>query len=169
MLTASGSWSLALTGMEQILADTTAFRDRSGATTSDKAKERIHYGLAKLAELGTNERPCAVLAHGGGGALAIGAGDAIVMGSNGQIVVVLVDNAKYRNHEKQSYLDFCNWVGQIFDGVGDLAGVDYESNTKVYWAFNGGETLIEPTRTGLDMRSSEDYWIAAFAWNHRVE
>jgi len=169
---ASGSRSEALAAIEEMLADSSTFRTRVSAADRAAAKAKIYYGSANLADaVSAAERPLAVLALGGGSSLQIGDGDQIELGRDGEYILALVDDADSDHTDKESYLDFLNFMGGVEDDIDDLARDDYDSGTKVYWPVIEIRIILEPARPKRDWRQveGEDYWIGIFALGHKVD
>lgn len=156
-VTAAGSLSLALAGVRTLLLASDAFVDRitdawPGATPADS----IYYDTVTAIEGLHERRPYALVKYAERGSHVIAEGVAVDLIVSGGILLLLEDNANYRDDHNDSYLDYCNWIGSVMDEIEILSGSDD------YLPFRS-DLIFSPQRTERGKRQEDhDYWTAAF-------
>lgn len=169
-MTYTGSLALRLTGAEELLARSAAFRARVGAGTVAQAKERVYCGeltlddvLAMLAG-GTLEvaRPCAILGVQRHSYTQLGQGAALTLGASGGVWVLFSDNPRTGHDHKTSLLDFTDWISAVMDEVAALVATDIGAANYTLWPFHRIELFFEPYRPDVADRETDDFWLGGY-------
>jgi hypothetical protein len=167
MHAARGSLSLAVVGLENLLADSPVFRAALDppAANADEAKRHIHLeellGIDRALKL-RDQRPLAVIVPERHGYEQIGIGAGIDMGALGGVVAILAKNTLASDDPRAIVLDFDNWLGGVLDDLTELVG------RSEYFPFRTIEVIEGPLRADLDERVEDDYWVAAVLFSHGV-
>lgn len=158
-VTASGSMALAIDAARTLVLASTAFTARvAAAPTQGTAAEHVYLDIAENYDRLQDLRPFLSLKYADRNSVVIAEGVAVDLIVNGDLVLVIEDNANYPEptDHNDSYLDFLNFAGGVIDDIEELSGSD------AYLPFRS-EMLIAPRRTPRAEREEKnDYWATAF-------
>jgi len=163
------SLTLAIEGLETLVADSPTFRAKlgvdSGAGHREKAARYI-YWFSQSLEQDLYKKPAAIIAFGGAALVEFGQGEKMLLGTASEVVLMLAAPSEGRD-SKPSGKAFLAFAGGVFDDIGDNSGNDY--GTGVYFPFSSGRTLFDPRRTELKHRNAGvDYWLTGFAFENHI-
>ena len=176
-ITATSSMAIALSGIVDLLAQSTVFQNRMAAWHDEAASEanaRLHiFGFDQYnpADDSNIVRPFAVVGTTRHVWDAICQGSVIQYLPTGTVLVILVDDARYADcfrdnavdGQLDSYMDALNWMGGIFDGWSGSVG------TGAGFPIPHIEPVVEPSRPDVTARESDDFWISMWACNYGEE
>lgn len=170
-VTATSSLALAVQGLIDLIAESTTFQNRVATYHSIAASEanaRLHiYGFDQFDNIeGSRDmRPFAIVGVAQHIHEAVAMCSQIQHNSKGTLILTLVDNARYTDTRgddpaddyNDSYIDFCNFVGGVLDGLNGAALED-----AAFPPYNI-ETIVEPSRPPVVERETDDHWIAIYS------
>jgi hypothetical protein len=163
----SGSVALRLSGAEELICRSAAFRQHCGAADALEARENVHFGeladILAMAEGGTLEfkRPCAILGIGAHGYAQAGQGSQIELVATGAVWVIFLDNPEDPTNHKASMLAFCDWFSRVLDEIADEVG----RNT--LWPFIP-QLFLEPFRPDIADRQADDWWAVGYTFTDQI-
>lgn len=158
----SGSLALRLSGVEELLTRSEAFREHIGGADVIAARDSVYFGeLADVLALVLEhtlavKRPCAIVGVQRHEYVQIGAGARIEMGASGGVWVLFVDNPSNPTDHKRSFLDFTDWASRVLDEVTDEVGSD------TLWPFQHASMFLEPFRPDVADRQADDYFVMGY-------
>lgn len=151
----SGHWSLALTNLQELLANVTAFQTWVGEITPEAAKDHIYLIASESAV-----RPFALISQGDAfGFRAIGGGVTEHYYAHGSLKLRFSGavSTPYINDAKNAELEYTNAIGAILQGMVEMSGED------AYMLFYNLDKIYGPQRNARDERnSSGEYFDSEF-------
>jgi hypothetical protein len=141
-----------------LLAASSSFRARAGATTDDEARKRLHWPHLAV-EIWEVERPCAVIMQAKGSPKARwkASGGRNLLRWSGQLDVLIADNDRFPDDLQESQIDFETYLGCVMDDVRRYAAEDDKLAVSAI-------DVVEPAAYSnlIDLPSVTPFWIAKF-------
>lgn len=125
MATPSGSLSLSIQGLVDLVANSAAFQTRGSFANATAAEKSIYIDAIVIEE---NEQtiadlcPLAIVTEIEHGFGQVAEGDGIHVLPAGGVSLHLIDTARFTSDHKESKFDFTNYVGTIIDQIAAVTG-----------------------------------------------
>ncbi len=161
MITPRGSISLALAQLRTSLSESVEFQNYTGSQNAAEALERIRYYTVRDDADTWKQRPFALLKMTQRGSNSIGDGVVVELATGGSILLSLEDNAKHKESDDDSYIEFCNFAGSVMDDLEDNSGFND------HFATDQTDVLFGPERTPRNQREEQaDFWQIVYVVNY---
>lgn len=156
-MSATTSMAKSLESATDILAASSTFRGRCGASDATAAKRYIGWDTLADNEGLQERRPFAIVKVTARGSNQVSEGIAVDLVAGGGVLIYMCDDARYSDDHSESYIDFLEFIGGAMDNMELVSGVSDA------FPFHSAELILPPQRTPRSERTPQnDYWEAAF-------
>ncbi len=123
-LAATGPMGLAFTGLQTMIAESSAFQTRRDVADAAAARPFIHLPWLEVDVSQEADRPFALIEQGAFGWELDAGGDRNYLRPQGSLKLKLADNDRLFGDYENSFIDFANFTDGVIEAIADAAALD---------------------------------------------